>query len=127
LSSRPTPPPPPPPASAADRDGAVPRYTHVFVIVEENKDYAQILDPAAAPNIARLAKTYGDATQFFGEVHPSEVNYVALLGGDTYGIHDDDAFFCKPGMTDPACAGAMAADYQDHTVSKPHLGDQLLK
>ena len=112
---------------AIDRDGAVPRYAHVFVIVEENKDYAQILDPAAAPNIAQLAKTYGDASQFFGEVHPSEGNYVALVGGDTYGIHDDDAFYCKPGMSDPACAGAMGAGYQDHTVSKPHLGDQLLK
>ena len=115
------------PAFAADRDAAVPRYAHVFVIVEENKDYAQILDPAAAPNIARLAKTYGDASHFFGEVHPSEGDYVALLGGDTYGIHDDDAFYCKPGMNDPMCPGANAAGYQDHTVSKPHLGDQLLK
>jgi hypothetical protein len=115
------------PAFAADRDNAVPRYAHVFVIVEENKDYAQILDPAAAPNIARLDRTYGDASQFFGEVHPSEGDYVALLGGDTFGIHDDDAFFCKPGMTDPACPGAMGAGYQNHTVAKPHLGDQLLK
>src|SRR6185437_7266257 len=87
---------------------------------------AQILDPAAAPNIARLARTYGDASQFFAEVHPSEGNYVALLGGDTFGIHDDDAFYCKPGMDDPRCAGAKGAGYQDHTSSKPHLGDQLL-
>lgn len=115
------------PAAAADRDNAVPRYAHVFVIVEENKDYAQILDPASAPNIARLARTYGDASRFFGEVHPSEGNYVALLGGDTFGIHDDDAFYCKPGMDDAKCPGAAAAGYQDHTVSKPHLGDQLLK
>jgi hypothetical protein len=115
------------PASAADRDTAVPRYDHVFVIVEENKDYAQILDPAAAPNIARLARNYGNATQFFGEVHPSEGDYVALLGGDTFGIHDDDAFYCKPGMDDPKCPGANGAGYQDHTTSKPHLGDQLLK
>jgi phosphatidylinositol-3-phosphatase len=114
-------------SAAADRDNAVPRYAHVFVIVEENKDYAQILDPAAAPNIARLARTYGDASQFFAEVHPSEGNYVALLGGDTFGIHDDDAFYCKPGMDDPRCAGAKGAGYQDHTSSKPHLGDQLLK
>ncbi len=113
------------PACAADRDNAVPRYAHVFVIVEENKDYAQILDPAAAPNIARLARAYGDASQFFGEVHPSEGNYVALLGGDTFGIHDDDAFYCKPGMADPKCPGANAPGYQDHTTSKPHLGDQL--
>jgi hypothetical protein len=92
--------------TAADR--AMPRYDHVFVIVEENKNYEQILDPAAAPNIAGLAARYGDAAQFFSEVHPSEANYVAMLGGDTFGIHDDDAFYCRAGSTDRFCAGAAA-------------------
>jgi phospholipase C len=113
------------PAAAADRDEAVPRYAHIVVIVEENKDYAQILDPAAAPNIARLARTYGHATQFFGEVHPSEGNYVALLGGDTYGIHDDDAWYCKPNQVDPSCKGSAEPGYADHTTAKPSLGLQL--
>lgn len=108
---------------AADRD--VPRYAHIVVIVEENKNYEQILDPAMAPNIAGLAATYGDATQFFGEVHPSEANYVALVGGDTFGIHDDDAFYCHAGMTDPFCPGAAAPGYADHTVKTRHLGQQL--
>jgi hypothetical protein len=109
--------------SAADK--AVPPYAHVFVIVEENKDYAQIMDPAVAPNLAGLAAAYGDASQFFGEVHPSEANYVALLGGDTFGIHDDDAFYCHAGMTDPACPGAGAPGYADHTIGARHLGQQL--
>jgi len=95
------------------------------VIVEENKSYEQILDPATAPNIAGLAKRYGNATQFFGEVHPSEANYVALLGGDTFGVHDDDGFSCKPGDTDPFCGGSSEPGYVDHTVHAPHLGIQL--
>lgn len=103
----------------------VPRYDHVFIIVEENKDYAQIMSPAAAPNIAGLAAKYGDAAQFFGEGHPSEGNYVALLGGDNLGMHDDDAFYCKPGSTEPYCNGAMKPGYADHTAYTPHLGDQL--
>jgi hypothetical protein len=115
------------PAGCAKGLEGVPRYDHVFVIVEENKDYAEILDPAAAPNIAALAQAYGNATQFFAEVHPSEANYVALLGGDTFGIHDDDAYYCKPAQADPHCAGAAAPDYVDHTVRKLHLGDQLAK
>ena len=94
---------------AADRD--VPRYSHIFVIIEENKNYEQILDPAMAPNISALAAAFGDATRFYGEVHPSEANYVALLGGDTFGIHDDDAYYCHAGMVDPACAGAAAPGY----------------
>ncbi len=109
--------------SAGDAD--VPRYAHVFVIVEENKNYEQILDPKLAPKITALARRYGQATRFYGEVHPSEANYVALLGGDTFGIHDDDGFSCHAGSTDPFCAGAGAPGYADHTIRAPHLGAQL--
>src|ERR1700750_703299 len=111
--------------AAADGEG-VPSYEHVFVIVEENKDYDQILDPAAAPHIAALADRYGNATKFYAEVHPSEANYVALLGGDTFGIHDDDAYYCKAGSDRPQCDGAKAPGYVEHTGHKPHLGDELV-
>ena len=104
----------------------VPRFDHVVVIVEENKEYDQIVAGVDAPNIAGFARTYGNATRFHGEVHPSEANYVALLGGDTFGIHDDDAFYCKPGLKDPNCGSAASQPgYPDHTVTSPHLGDQL--
>ena len=106
-------------------DQPLPRFTHVFVIVEENKSFAQVLDSANAPNLARLAHEYGSATAFYGEVHPSEANYVALLGGDTFGIHDDDAFYCKPRDVDRFCRGAAAPGYPGHTLSARHLGQQL--
>jgi hypothetical protein len=105
----------------------VPRFAHIFVIIEENKDFDQILGGVDAPHIAALAKAYGNATRFYGEVHPSEGNYVALLSGDTNGIHDDDPWYCKPGATEPTCVGAgKEANYGDHTVHGPGLGDQLL-
>ena len=104
----------------------VPRYDHIFVIIDENKDYDQIIDPVAAPEIARLAHTYGLASRFYAEVHPSEANYVALLGGNTFGIHDDDAYYCKAGSTRLQCDGAQAPGYADHTVTAKHLGDQLI-
>ena len=106
------------------REG-LPHYQHVFVIIEENKDFDQIMGGVVAPNIAQLAKTYGLASQFYGEVHPSEGNYVALLGGDTYGIHDDDAFYCKPAMSDALCTNSARPDYKDHTVYGASLGSQL--
>jgi hypothetical protein len=95
------------------------------VIVEENKDYDQIVGGADAPTISALARTYGDATRMYGEVHPSEANYIALLAGDTFGIHDDDPWYCKPGSTRPECLGAAQAGYVDHTVRARHLGQQL--
>ncbi|MGB8266633.1 MAG: alkaline phosphatase family protein [Candidatus Velthaea sp.] len=115
------------PAGAAqtERDRAVPAYDHIFVIVEENKGYATVLDRGYAPNISAYAKTYGVATQMFAEVHPSEANYVALLGGDTFGIHDDDAWYCVPNSTQPSCKGSDAADYVPHLIDGPNLASQL--
>jgi hypothetical protein len=112
-------------ASEAATGPRTPRYSHVFVIMEENKDFELITNPAVAPNIAGFARTYGLAENFFGEVHPSEANYVALLGGDTLGIADDDPFYCKPGDADPLCVGAKRPGYPDHTSNGPHIGDQL--
>jgi len=105
---------------------ALPRYTHVFIIIAENKGYDLIIGPdSAAPKLNALAQRYGLATQFFAETHPSEGNYVAMVGGSTFGIHDDDAFYCKPGAKDHYCPQAQAADYVDHTVTARSLMDQL--
>jgi hypothetical protein len=112
-------------AAAPASDEAVPHYDHVVVIVEENRGYATVLDRGYAPNIARLAHDYGSATQMFAEVHPSEANYVALLGGDTFGIHDDDAWFCVPGSTQPVCKGADAPDFVAHLIPGPNLASQI--
>ena len=106
-------------------DRAVPRYAHIFVIVEENKNDTQIIGSTNAPNLTRLARTYGNATAFFAETHPSEPNYVALIGGYTYGINDDDPFFCKPGSSPTVCPQVAKPGYVDHTIDAPSLATQL--
>jgi hypothetical protein len=67
----------------------MPRYDHIFLIVDENKSYERIVDAKAAPGITKLAHTYGLASQFYAETHPSQPNYVAMVGGSTHGIRDD--------------------------------------
>jgi phosphatidylinositol-3-phosphatase len=111
---------------AGDVSAGVPRYEHIFLIIEENRSYTEIIgEQSIAPNINRLAHLYGLATQFYAEVHPSEGNYVAMLGGDTFGIHDDDAFYCKPNTSDTYCPGSGRPGYVDHSVSQRSLVDQL--
>jgi phospholipase C len=111
-------------AAAAKR---IPPYEHVFVIVAENHGYRQIIGSKQAPNLNRLAKRYGLATRFYGEVHPSKANYIAMIGGDTFGIHDDDAYTCTAGSTDAVnCPKAQEiTPYVDHTVTAKSLADQL--
>jgi phosphatidylinositol-3-phosphatase len=112
-------------ALAAPTDIQVPRYDHILVIIGENESYGPMTSGESTPNLKRLAAAYGVASNFFAEVHPSEGNYVAMLGGSTFGIHDDDAFYCKPGMVDRYCSKSDGADYADHTVRARSLVDQL--
>jgi phospholipase C len=113
-------------ASAAPQSAAIPLYKHIFVIVEENKGYDQIMShPQWTPVIHRLAQEYASATQFYGEVHSSEGNYLAMVGGDTFGIHDDDAFYCHAGVKDRFCEEAAKPGYADHDVTARSLMDQL--
>jgi phospholipase C len=111
---------------SAKRDASMPPYQHIFVIVAENQSYGGLMHRAAwAPNIHRLAAEYGVASRFYGEVHPSSGNYLAMLGGDTFGIVDDDAFFCHAGDKDPACPYEDQPNYVSHEIAGPSLADQL--
>jgi hypothetical protein len=103
----------------------MPAYAHIFVIIEENHTTDEIVPSDAAPNLTRFAQQYGYSWKFYAEQHPSEPNYVAILGGDTFGIKDDDAYWCKPGTTDNACPGRKAPGYVDHTITAPSLASQL--
>ena len=114
------------PMQIAQRDATMPPYQHIFVIVAENKSFESIMNhPNWTPVLHRLAAEYGMATQFYGEVHPSEGAYVAMLGGDTFGIHDDNPWYCRAGSQARGCNNSHDADYADHSVSTRNLTDQL--
>ena len=79
---------------AAGRPASAPRLSHVFVIVEENNGYHDVIGNPAAPNLTYLAKTFGVATDYFGvSQFSSEPNYVGLIGGSTFNVTSDDAYW----------------------------------
>ena len=67
-------------ATGCARAAAVQPYDHIFVIMEENHEYGQIIGNANAPNLNAYAKIYGLATDYDAVTHPSAPNYVALTG-----------------------------------------------
>jgi hypothetical protein len=81
------------PAPSPAHPTSVPAYDHIMVAVEENHGFADVIGNPAAPNLNYLAKKFGLATNYFGVSHPSEPNYVAMLGGSTYGIQDDNPYY----------------------------------
>jgi phosphatidylinositol-3-phosphatase len=65
------------------------RLDHIFVILEENKSYSQIVGSPAAPFINGLIKRYALAANYYALFHPSLPNYIALTSGSNDGITDD--------------------------------------
>ena len=68
--------------------GGVPQAGHVFIVTEENHDYADAIDSASMPYLDSLAQQYGLATQYYANTHPSIGNYF-MLGTGQIITHDD--------------------------------------
>jgi acid phosphatase len=58
-----------------------PRFNHVFIVVEENTDYANVIGSVSMPYLNSLAQQYGVATQYYADTHPSIGNYFMLATG----------------------------------------------
>ena len=74
-----------------------PQYNHVFLVVMESEPYSQIIGSPYAPILNALAHDYGLATDYAGVGDPSEPNYVAMLGGSTFGLSSDDPYWFPGG------------------------------
>lgn len=70
--------------------GPLPSFGHVFVVVEENANYAAVIGDTSMPYLNSLARQYALATQFYANTHPSIGNYFMMIVGDT--ITNDDGF-----------------------------------
>jgi hypothetical protein len=77
------------PVAASTGAGTVPSFSHVFIVVEENTDLQTVLASGRAPTFAALAKQGAVAANYYAISHPSEPNYIALIGGDLFGVNSD--------------------------------------
>ncbi|MHB1870537.1 MAG: alkaline phosphatase family protein [Steroidobacteraceae bacterium] len=72
-------PPPEPPRAR------VPRFDHVFLIMMENTDFRQVVgDRKDAPYLNALAARGTLLANYQAVYHPSDENYLAIAGGDTF-------------------------------------------
>ena len=62
--------------------GPMDRFEHVFVFVEENQNYEEVIgNTKDLPCLNRLAAKYGVATNYYANTHPSINNYFYLTAG----------------------------------------------
>jgi acid phosphatase len=64
-----------------------PRVTKLLVFVVENHSIQQMR--RQMPWLAHLARRYGYAARYNALTHPSLPNYLAIAGGDMFGVTDD--------------------------------------
>jgi len=88
------------PAAASSAAGAAP--VKALVVVEENHSQSAVL--SGMPYLASLADTYGQTSAYRAVAHPSLPNYLAVIGGSTFGVTDD-----RPPADHPV-AGASVLD-----------------
>jgi phospholipase C len=67
--------PTPPPNSSA------PTFAHVFLVIEENHSFSDVIGNSSMPYLNSLASAYGLATQYYADAHPSLPNYFMLTVG----------------------------------------------
>jgi phosphatidylinositol-3-phosphatase len=76
--------------SAITAVAQLPTFSHVFVVVEENRNYSSVIGSSSMPYLNSLASKYGLATQYYANTHPSIGNYFMMTTGQI--ITNNDGF-----------------------------------
>lgn len=111
----------PTPAQAA----TVPAYNHVFVIVMENHSYSDVVGNTSAPYFNNLIASGALASSYYAVTHPSLPNYLAMVGGSTYGVTSDctTCYVSAASLADRVeAAGKSWKAYQESMPSACYLG-----
>lgn len=123
-----TPPASPRPASSATPARLVPDFTHIVIIIFENKEFGTVIGNPKMPYFNLLAETHTLLTRHYAVTHPSLPNYLAMIGGDTFGITSncEDCFIDAPSLPDYIEeSGRTWKTYQDDMPAPCFTGSTL--
>ena len=121
--------PSPTPSATATQKPLVPNFEHIVIIMFENKEFGSVIGNPIMPNYNKLAREYTLLTQYYAVTHPSLPNYIALMGGDTFGIefNCNDCFINAPSLPDYIeASGRSWKTYQEDMPEPCFLGDTHL-
>jgi len=119
----------PSPTSTAVSNSLVPNFQHIAIIMFENKEFGSVIGNPQLPTYNQLAREYTLLTQYYAIRHPSLPNYIALMGGDTFGIDSNckDCFVDEPSLPDLIEeSGRTWKTYQEDMPEPCFLGDTNL-
>ena len=79
-----------PTAGAATPVAPITQVNHVFIVMEENHGYSDVIGNPQMPYLNSLANTYSVAQGYYANTHPSIGNYFMLTTGQI--ITNDDGY-----------------------------------
>ena len=107
----------------------VPNFQYIVIIMFENKEFGSVIGNPQMPTYNRLASEHTLLTQYYAIRHPSLPNYIALMGGDTFGIdvNCEDCFIDAPSLPDLIeSASRTWKTYQEDMPGPCFLGSTTL-
>jgi hypothetical protein len=116
-----------PPSPTVAPGSSVPNFAHIALILFENKEFGNVIGNPQMPTFNKLAREYTLLTQHYAVRHPSLPNYIALIGGDTFGIDSNckDCFIDAPSLPDLIeASGRTWKTYQEDMPEPCFLGDK---
>jgi phospholipase C len=105
----------------------IPNFEHIVIIMFENKEFGSVIGNSSMPNYNKLAREYSLLTHYYAVTHPSLPNYLALMGGDTFGVdrNCNDCFINEPSLPDLVeASGRTWKTYQEDMPSPCFIGSQ---
>ena len=105
----------------------LPKYDHIVIVFEENKDYGQVIGSNNAPYINHtLLGAYRGVslTNMYAEQHPSQPNYLAFFSGSNQGVNSDRQHDLPP-MTTPNLGASLLAKgytFKGYAEDLPSVG-----
>ncbi len=103
----------------------VPDFQYIAIVIFENKEFGTVIGNPKMPYFNQLAQTYTLLTQEYAVTHPSLPNYLALIGGDTFGINFDctSCIVNEPSLPDQIeASGRTWKTYQEDLPSPCFAG-----
>ena len=93
----------------------LPKYSHIVLVIEENKYYSRVIGNKDAPYISNvLVKRGANLTRMFADEHNSEGNYFWIFSGSNQNVGHHD-------MT------PTRLNNPKYPFMAPNLGEQLMK
>ncbi len=77
------------PSRLLAQTASLPLFRHVFIVVEENHGYSEVVGNSSMPYLNSLIANYGLATNYVADTHPSIGNYMVLATGQI--LTNDDS------------------------------------